>query len=453
MTKQRIQELLHQQEEAQHSVNKESYYYTETISTNHTVTRFNQGRYDQDMATANVRINDLETQINSLRQQEAAEEQARQQAVAVEQARQRAIAEEKARLEAIEREEIKALTIELNQVQGKIDTEKSVASTFAVKQQEAANRCTQTQLVNKEIANRLSGQEKAIFEKLQSADGKQRAFFLFELWGKPDSETMISIIKSLGVDADELAYYAIKKTHNELFELALYYGANCCNYSVEGKTLLQQLVHNGNESFIKKVLATGQDLASTVVEAIGQNDIVTISKLSSYDSSLLSQKFAGYTLLQIAISAQKTEIVQKILQLGSSSAEVLTNNGESALKIAVRSGNDEIIKMVAQHANLQIEIAQLGSKVDQVFKAMILEHQDIATVIKLLKGEEISLQQYLIVQRSKDEEKIAAEQARKAQEDRLVEETYLEQVQDIERYQEDTTLVTLQGLVLDNPLH
>lgn len=140
MTKQRIQELLHQQEEAQHSVNKESYYYTETISTNHTVTRFNQGRYDQDMATANVRINDLETQINSLRQQEAAEEQARQQAVAVEQARQRAIAEEKARLEAIEREEIKALTIELNQVQGKIDTEKSVASTFAVKQQEAANR-------------------------------------------------------------------------------------------------------------------------------------------------------------------------------------------------------------------------------------------------------------------------------------------------------------------------
>ncbi|WP_341761092.1 ankyrin repeat domain-containing protein [Candidatus Tisiphia endosymbiont of Thecophora atra] len=420
MTKQRIQELLHQQEEARHSVNKESYYYTETISTNHTVTRFNQGKYDQDMAATNARINDLEIEINSLRQQEAAEEQARQ----------RAIAEEKARLEAIEQEKQQKIAAE----QARLD---------AVKHG------------NDVISANISKQQKANFDMFQSLNSKQRAFFLSELFGKSDSEsmTMISIIKSLGVDADELAYYAIKKTHNELFELALYYGANCCNYSVEGKTLLQQLVHNGNESFIKKVLATGQDLASTVVEAIGQNDIVTISKLSSYDSSLLSQKFAGYTLLQIAISAQKTEIVQKILQLGSSSAEVLTNNGESALKIAVRSGNDEIIKMVAQHANLQIEIAQLGSKVDQVFKAMILEHQDIATVIKLLKGKEISLQQYLIVQRSKDEEKIAAEQARKAQEDRLVEETYLEQVQDIERYQEDTTLVTLQGLVLDNPLH
>ncbi|WP_375333172.1 ankyrin repeat domain-containing protein [Candidatus Tisiphia endosymbiont of Psammoecus bipunctatus] len=420
MTKQRIQELLHQQEEARHSVNKESYYYTETISTNHTVTRFNQGKYDQDMAATNARINDLEIEINSLRQQEAAKEQARQ----------RAIAEEKARLEAIEQEKQQKIAAE----QARLD---------AVKHG------------NDVINANISKQQKANFDMFQSLNSKQRAFFLSELFGKSDSEsmTMISIIKSLGVDADELAYYAIKKTHNELFELALYYGANCCNYSVEGKTLLQQLVHNGNESFIKKVLATGQDLASTVVEAIGQNDVVTISKLSSYDSSLLSQKFAGYTLLQIAISAQKTEIVQKILQLGSSSAEVLTNNGESALKIAVRSGNDEIIKMVAQHANLQIEIAQLGSKVDQVFKAMILEHQDIVTVIKLLKGEEISLQQYLIVQHSKDEEKIAAEQARKAQEDRLVEETYLEQVQDIERYQEDTTLVTLQGLVLDNPLH
>jgi hypothetical protein len=41
--------------------------------------------------------------------------------------------------------------------------------------------------------------------------------------------------------------------------------------------------------------------------------VVTISKLSFYDSSLLSQKFTAFTLIQIAISAQKTEIMQKIL--------------------------------------------------------------------------------------------------------------------------------------------
>ncbi|MCC8399058.1 MAG: ankyrin repeat domain-containing protein [Rickettsia endosymbiont of Platyusa sonomae] len=145
-------------------------------------------------------------------------------------------------------------------------------------------------------------------------------------------------------------------------------------------------------------------MASTVVEAIGQNDIVTISKLSSYDNSLLSQKFAGYTLLQIAISAQKAEMVQKILQLDSASAKILTNNGESALKIAVRSGNTEILEMVTLHSNLQAEIAQLGSKVEQALKDKILEYQDIETVIKLLRGEEISLQQYLLSKQNHENE-------------------------------------------------
>jgi hypothetical protein len=396
LTKQRIQELCNQRAEAvnhRNNINRESYYYDYTVATKHrtyilfinaepyytyhTERRFNQGQYDQDMAVANARINDLETQINSLRQQEAAEEQVRQQAVVAEQSRQRAIAEEKARLEAIEQEEQQKIAAE----QARLD---------AVKHG------------NDVISTNISKQQKANFDMFQSVNSKQRAFFLSELFGKSDSEsmTMISIIKSLGVDADELAYYAIKKTHNELFELALHYGANCCNYQIEGTTLLQQLVHSGNESFIKKVLAKGQDLTCTLVEAIGQNDVVTISKLSSYDSSLLSQKFVGYTLLQTAISAQKVQMVQKILQLDSSSAEVLTNNGESALKIAVRSGNDEIIKMVAQHANLQVEIAQLGSKVEQALQDKILEYQDIETVIKLLRGEEMSLQQYLLTKQN-----------------------------------------------------
>jgi hypothetical protein len=152
------------------------------------VTRFNQGKYDQDMAATNARINDLEIEINSLRQQEAAEEQARQ----------RAIAEEKARLEAIEQEKQQKIAAE----QARLD---------AVKHG------------NDVISANISKQQKANFDMFQSLNSKQRAFFLSELFGKSDSEsmTMISIIKSLGVDADELAYYAVKKTHNELFDTLL----------------------------------------------------------------------------------------------------------------------------------------------------------------------------------------------------------------------------------------
>ena len=84
MIKQQIQERIRQQQELRHSVNKESYYYTETISIKHyawapwnanrwthdIVTRFREGDYNRDMAAVNARINDLEIEINSLRQQE-----------------------------------------------------------------------------------------------------------------------------------------------------------------------------------------------------------------------------------------------------------------------------------------------------------------------------------------------------------------------------------------------
>ncbi|WP_425361533.1 hypothetical protein [Candidatus Tisiphia endosymbiont of Ceraclea dissimilis] len=422
--KQRIQELLNQKEAAvnhRNNIDKESYYYNETVETKHrtyflwvinsfpyytydTVRRFRQGDYDRDIAAANERIRNLDSQINSLRQQEeqsrlAAIEQERQQKIAAEQARLAVIEQERQQKIAVEQARLAAIEQERQQ---KIAAEKARLEAIAAEKA----KLEAVKHGNDVISANISQQQKAVLDMLKSADSQQRAFFLSELFGKYDSEsmTMISMIKSLGVDANQLAYYAIKKSNNELFVLALNYGANCCDYQIEGKTLLQQLIHSGNESFIKKILATRQDLASTVVEAIGQNDIVTISKLSSYDNSLLLQKFAGYTLLQIAISAQKAEIVEKILQLNSNSAGVLTSNGESALKIAVRSGNAGILEKVTKHVNLQEEIAQLGLKVEQALKDKILEYQDIETVIKLLRGEEISLQQYLLSKQNHENE-------------------------------------------------
>lgn len=122
--KQRIQELLNQKEAAvnhRNNIDKESYYYNETVETKHrtyflwvinsfpyytydTVRRFRQGDYDRDIAAANERIRNLESAINSLRQQEA--EQARIEVI--EQERQQKIAAERSRLAAIEQEKIAA---------------------------------------------------------------------------------------------------------------------------------------------------------------------------------------------------------------------------------------------------------------------------------------------------------------------------------------------------------
>ncbi len=113
--KQRIQELSNHRATAvnhKNNINRESYYYNETVTTKHrayilwinaypyykqhTERRFRQGGYDRDIAAANERIINLDSQINSLRQQE---EQSR--LAAIEQERQQKIAAEKAKLEAL----------------------------------------------------------------------------------------------------------------------------------------------------------------------------------------------------------------------------------------------------------------------------------------------------------------------------------------------------------------
>ncbi|WP_341758600.1 hypothetical protein [Candidatus Tisiphia endosymbiont of Ditula angustiorana] len=181
-------------------INAEPYY------TEHTERRFNQGEYDQDVTEATNTIQLRQKNIDNFyaamtvfKQQEAEQ--------AIEQEKQQKIAAEKARLDAIEQEK-----------QQKIAAEKARLAAEVAEQA----RLDAVKHGNDVISANISKQQKANFDMLQSLNSKQRAFFLSELFGKSDSEsmTMISIIKSLGVDADELAYYAIKKTHNELFELS-----------------------------------------------------------------------------------------------------------------------------------------------------------------------------------------------------------------------------------------
>ena len=68
------------------------------------------------------------------------------------------------------------------------------------------------------------------------------AFFIAGLWGAEGSEATINYIKSLGFDANQLAHHAIVKNHSALFDLALQSGANCTDYFIGSKTLLQNII-------------------------------------------------------------------------------------------------------------------------------------------------------------------------------------------------------------------
>lgn len=299
----------------------------------------------------------------------------------------------------VETQKQEVLQKEIGEKEGQISSAKSdIASLTAkiaeeqLRQKGYESECLKLTKVTEELSVKLGKQQEEIYAQLQEADDQQRSFFLAELWGTSGSEYIISVIKSLGFDANDLAYLAMNKTDNSVFDFALSSGADTASYFIKTKTLLQILVANGKDSLVAKVLEKGGDLTATLANAIALNDLATLDKLLTAKPALLKEKIAGFSLLQIAVAAeeQHIEVIKTLISLDSKLVEILTSNGESVLKMAVRVGNEEVIKLVSKHVNLQIEIDQLGSKIDDATKAEILEKQDIESVIKLF-GTEISV--------------------------------------------------------------
>jgi uncharacterized protein (UPF0128 family) len=236
-----------------------------------------------------------------------------------------------------------------------------------------------------------------IIDMVSSKDDKGRSELLIKFFDQADSDFIISQIKAKGFDVNYLAYLSIQNSHDALFALSLEEGAELESYQFEGKTLIQHIIHADNEAFLQKALSLCSDLSVTAIGAVEQGDLLTIENLHEHDANFLQNKYKGQTLLQTAISNNSAiEIIQKLIELDNSCCSILADNGESALKLAARSGSDAIIKLLEGQVSIEEEIQQLSSDVDAQLKAKILENQDIDTLIRLFKGENISLVQYII---------------------------------------------------------
>ena len=246
-----------------------------------------------------------------------------------------------------------------------------------------------------EAARKEEEKKQQIIDMVSSKDDKGRSELLIKFFDQADSDFIISQIKAKGFDANYLAYLSIQNSCDALFALSLEEGAELESYQFEGKTLIQHIIHAANAEFLQKALAKCNDLSVTVTGAIEQGDLLTIEKLHEHDANFLQNKYKGQTLLQIAISNNSAiEIIQKLIELDNSCCSILAGSGESALKLAVINGNDEIIKLIESQTSIEEEIEQLSSDVNAQLKAKILENQDIDTLIRLFKEENISLEQY-----------------------------------------------------------
>ena len=240
--------------------------------------------------------------------------------------------------------------------------------------------------------------EKEIIEKILSKDDKGRAELLSDVFNQTDSEFTINQIKSIGFDANYLSYLSIQREDSDLFAFSYAYGPDYANYLVEDKTLLQHLVHSNNSEQIQQCIESSTYLGITVASAVKQSDLFTIKHLISRDVHLLKNHYDGYTIIQMAVmqgSDISMETIEALIELDNSCCSILAGSGESTLKLAAGNANEEIITLIKGHASIEEEIKQLSSYVDAQLKAKILENQDIDTLIRLFKGENISPEQYI----------------------------------------------------------
>jgi hypothetical protein len=351
--------------------------------TSHTEMRFNHNLFNDHLAQVDQQINNCQSRINStisslsstLYSLQRQNNQGNQKISSLQSQLERCKKEyDLATQKNIElnntveliRSKLVSLNSEIDQVQNKISTLQQQLSQQEVQIKQQQDSLVQAKNLNTNLNTQLQSLEKSIQDVLIKSTEQQKAFLLFNSFDKPNFKNVVSAIKSIGFDADHLAYLAIKQNHKSLLDLALEHGADCGAYAckdIGDKTLLQYACELGRHDLIDKILnAKSQNFECTLLNAVKQEDLSFIDKIFGYkNGELLHLKINGYTMLHFAISANKINAASKILALDNSTLKDLTESGESVVQLAIRSANLEILK----HFNLEEE-AKVFIQKDQI---------------------------------------------------------------------------------------
>jgi ankyrin repeat protein len=237
--------------------------------------------------------------------------------------------------------------------------------------------------------------------QVESMSAQQRAYIFAETFGVPSKEFVLKVIQDVGFDTGSLGFYAITKNNKALVEIALHNKADFGSYHYDKKSLIQHLVKSGNKELIDFVLSLeGQDFGTTLLTAINQDDIETLRTVLFHNPYLLSSLHDnGYSLLHVAISLNKTDVIKAILALDTTLIDIKSSDLESPFEMAIRQKSHDIIKLLMPFVNFNQEIQDLIDKENiemlQLLKTMEvnLTEDNILTIEQSLVSGDINLGQ------------------------------------------------------------
>jgi len=243
----------------------------------------------------------------------------------------------------------------------------SIRQEIASKNQLESQKRSQIELTkqsSRDIDTQIQNLDKDIRDLIIESDDQQRAVLFADCYSKPELQEIARAIEALGFDADYLAYLGVKQNNSKLvrfvIEKDIEKDLDFTSTSIKeigDKTLLQYAAQENYTDIVNLILSQEDiSLIDTLLNAMNQNDISTIAKIFAYENGgFAHMKIFGHTLLHIAIDARQNDIVEKILEVCSDSIKDITDNGDSALKLAIRTKNIGMINIVAKKLDIEAE--------------------------------------------------------------------------------------------------
>ena len=215
--------------------------------------------------------------------------------------------------------------------------------------------------VDKHLEIAVSNQEQKLIDQFLSKNECERASLMFEYMQRPGCEFITEIIKQCGYNVEHLACIAATKNNMVILDYAIESGANCDLYLIKNQTLLEYIISSNKTELISKAFKSSANVSNTLINASKNNNLAVIEKLYALDSNIFKShnELSVFTGFQILLFTGNSNIISKILEIDSSSIDILSKHGESSFKIALRSANDEIIQKLFPYVDIQKELSTL----------------------------------------------------------------------------------------------
>lgn len=262
----------------------------------------------------------------------------------------------------------------LNQLnyQCKVANEDLGKLTNKVKQQKDeiqhhTNKLEQDKSEIQSMENKLDETKLAAINKMMTYTPIQRATGLYSCFDKQSNELLMDTILECGFSHEHFAYLALENKNFDIFKIACDFGVNFDIYLLGQSTLAQLVIRAGNPEFIQEMFKCQESsLINSSIYACMENDLASLKTIFEYDKDIFKQSAIGCTVMQVAIANNKFDVVKLILALDPGIAELGTVTEDSYVKQAIRMGHNEIAKLLEEQIKTNFSMQSIGSTLDQL---------------------------------------------------------------------------------------